>query len=126
MTLIRSYQALAAAGKEIVRTDVPAELLPAFVDLGARVKDAGGLRSIAFVSSPSFVPGDPDFDWLRAAVQRALVAKARPQPGRPEAPALHDRLCRADPGRCPTRRRSGRGCRQLRVRPARSDPRSPV
>ena len=78
VTLVRRYEALAAAGKEIVRTDVPAELLPAFVDLGVRIKDAGGLRSIAFVSSPSFFPGDPDFDWLQDAVLRALVPKASP------------------------------------------------
>jgi LCP family protein required for cell wall assembly len=71
VTLVRRYVSLAAAGKEVVRTDIPAALLPSFVDLGLRVKDAA-LRSIAFVSSPEFVPGDPDFEWLRAAVKRAL------------------------------------------------------
>jgi len=71
LTLVRRYESLAAAGKEVVRTDVPAELLPAFVDLGLLVKDAQ-LRSIAFVSSDAFMPGDPDFDWLQAAVRRAI------------------------------------------------------
>ena len=71
LTLVRRYESLAAAGKEVVRTDVPAELLPAFVDLGLLVKDAR-LRSIAFVSSDAFVPGDPDYEWLQGAVRRAI------------------------------------------------------
>ena len=82
VTLVRRYVSLAAAGKEVVRTDIPAALLPSFVDLGLRVKDAG-LRSIAFVSSPGFVPGDPDFEWLRAAVKRALKRPDRPHHPQP-------------------------------------------
>ncbi len=49
-TLIRRYQGLAAAGKELVRSDVPRELLPAFIDLGLKMKDRKA-RSIAFVTS---------------------------------------------------------------------------
>jgi anionic cell wall polymer biosynthesis LytR-Cps2A-Psr (LCP) family protein len=75
--LLRRYQALAAAGKEIVRTDIPSKLLPAFVDLALRVKDAS-VRSVTFVSSDRFFPGDPDFEWLQGAVDRALVP---PRPG---------------------------------------------
>jgi LCP family protein required for cell wall assembly len=74
--LLRRYQRLAAAGKEIARTDIPSELLPAFVDLIRKVKGAQ-VTSIAFVSSGEFYPGDPDFEWLRAQVQKAL----KPTPG---------------------------------------------
>src|SRR4051812_48668042 len=38
--LLRRYQRLAAAGKQIVRTDIPSVLLPAFVDLGTKMKNA--------------------------------------------------------------------------------------
>jgi LCP family protein required for cell wall assembly len=71
LTLLRRYEALAAAGKEILRTDIPSRLLPAFVDLARKVKDAD-VRSVTFVSSDEFEPADPDFTWVQARVQRAL------------------------------------------------------
>ncbi len=82
LNLLRRYQALAAAGKEIVRTDVPSSLLPAFVDLALRVKDSS-VRSVAFVSSERFFPGDPDFAWLHGAVERALAPPPDPKEPRP-------------------------------------------
>ncbi|HET6562303.1 MAG TPA: LCP family protein [Marmoricola sp.] len=83
LNLLRRYQSLAAAGKEIVRTDIPSKLLPAFVDLSLRIKDAS-VRSVAFVSSDKFFPGDPDFEWLRDAVDRALAPQR--DPARPSSP----------------------------------------
>ena len=71
---------LAEAGKEIVRTDIPKTLLPAFVDLALKVKDHQ-VRSIAFVTSSRFFSGDPDFDWMQESVRRAL-APAGPPPAR--------------------------------------------
>ena len=70
-TLLRRYQDLAATGKEIVRTDIPSELMPAFVDLALEVKDAP-VRSVVFRSSDRFWPADPDFAWMRSVVRRAL------------------------------------------------------
>ena len=43
VTLLRRYQDLAEAGKEIVRTDIPKKLLPAFVNLGPQGQ--GRIRS---------------------------------------------------------------------------------
>jgi hypothetical protein len=83
LTLLRRYEQLVAAGKEIVRTDVPATLLPAFVDLALDVKDAS-VRSVAFVSSERFFPGDPDFAWVQETVQRAVATPQRGE-GRPGA-----------------------------------------
>jgi polyisoprenyl-teichoic acid--peptidoglycan teichoic acid transferase len=71
LNLLRRYQALAQAGQEIVRTDIPRHLLPAFVNLGLRMKDRK-LRSIAFVTSDQFSSGDPDFAWMQSVVDRAL------------------------------------------------------
>ncbi|QNN53287.1 LCP family protein [Nocardioides mesophilus] len=85
LTLIRRYQALAEAGKRIVRSDVPSELLPAFVDLALEVKDAP-VRSVVFRSSDRFSPGDPDFGWMRSVVRRALTPPRKPGPGVDDAP----------------------------------------
>jgi len=79
ITLFRRYQALAAAGRDILSTDVPRTLLPAFVDLTLLVKSAG-VRSVAFVPSDKFWPGDPDFEWMRARVHRALEPGHAQQP----------------------------------------------
>ncbi len=69
--VLKRYTRLAAASKDIVRTDIPQKLLPAFVDLAARVK-GGSVSSVSFELSKEFNPNDPDFDYLRAAVRRAL------------------------------------------------------
>ncbi len=69
--LLQRYQALAATGKRIMRTDIPNTLLPAFVDLAAKVK-ASGMRSIVFEPSARFSSADPDFAWMHSVVRRAL------------------------------------------------------
>jgi LCP family protein required for cell wall assembly len=80
LRLLRRYESLVETGKEIVRTDIPASLLPAFVKLALEVKDAS-VRSVAFVSSDQFSPGDPDFDWVRSVVEGALSgSSATPTP----------------------------------------------
>ncbi|GAA1938105.1 LCP family protein [Nocardioides marmoribigeumensis] len=82
VTLLRRYQALARAGKEIVQTDIPARLLPGFVELALRAKGAD-VRSVAFISSKEFFSGDPDFDWMRDKVRKALAKADRPAPTEP-------------------------------------------
>lgn len=76
LTVLRRYRALASAGKEILRTDVPRKLMPAFVDLAMKVKERP-LKSMAFVSSDKFYSGDPDYDWMHAVVDKALAPKKK-------------------------------------------------
>jgi polyisoprenyl-teichoic acid--peptidoglycan teichoic acid transferase len=83
--LLRRYQALARAGQDIVRTDIPRHLLPAFVNLGLKMKDQK-LRSIAFVSSDQFFSGDPDFAWMQSVVDRALGPRKHRGGDGPEDP----------------------------------------
>jgi len=80
--LLKRYTKLAAASKEIVRADIPQALLPAFVDLATKVKGQP-IRSVSFERSGAFDPNDPDFDYVRAAVQAALYPNraARPTSG---------------------------------------------
>jgi LCP family protein required for cell wall assembly len=75
LNLLRNYQAVANAGKELVRTDIPRELLPAFVDLGLKVKEHP-LKSVVFRLSDSFNPGDPDFAYVHDTVAKALAPHA--------------------------------------------------
>ncbi|ANH40136.1 Biofilm regulatory protein A precursor [Nocardioides dokdonensis FR1436] len=87
MTLLRRYTDLAEAGMDIVTTDIPRSLLPAFVELGLEMKDAK-VRSVVFKPSERFSSGDPDYDFVRATVAKALdppersVRKADPDRAR--------------------------------------------
>lgn len=74
LNVLRRYQALAKAAEEILRTDIPRKLMPAFVDLALKVKEKK-MRSIAFVSSDRFYSGDPDFAWMQETVAKALAPK---------------------------------------------------
>ena len=104
LNLLRRYQALAEAGKQIIRTDIPSKLLPAFVDLAMQIKNAS-VTSVVFRSSEAFFPGDPDFAWMRQKVRTALRpppdkprdrAESRPTPTRSPSPGAPTE--EADPG----------------------------
>ncbi len=91
VTLLRSYQELAATTQDIVRTDIPSSVLDDFVDLAFLVKDAP-LRSVVF--DPSVIdPAYPDYDRMRQIV-RDVMAPAPPaapddaaESGAPATPA---------------------------------------
>ncbi|MGH3506595.1 MAG: LCP family protein [Nocardioidaceae bacterium] len=95
--LIRRYQKLADIGKEIVRTDIPSELLPAFIDLAMEMKERR-IKSVVFRSSDEFSPGDPDFTWMQSVVDKALdPPKKKPGANAGEAADAKD-ACAYDPG----------------------------
>ena len=71
LNLLRRYESLAAVGQEIVRTDIPSDLLSAFVDLATTVKGSQ-VRSVVFRASPQFAPSNPDYDWVHQKVRQAL------------------------------------------------------
>jgi polyisoprenyl-teichoic acid--peptidoglycan teichoic acid transferase len=97
LNVLRRYQALARTAEEILRTDIPRELMPAFVDLALEVKERK-MRSIAFVTSDEFFSGDPDFTWMHDVVAKALAPKhgggAKDDPG---AAVRTDDACAYDP-----------------------------
>lgn len=72
VTLFRRYTKIADAGKEVVYTDIPRDLVPAFVELGTRIQDADNIKSVVFKTSEDFSSSDPDFDWMQAVVQKTL------------------------------------------------------
>ncbi len=80
-TLLRRYQDIAATAPDIVLTDIPRSVLPAFVDLGVLVKDAE-VRSLVF-DNTVITSADPDYDLIRSLVSTALsdpVTSGQPTP----------------------------------------------
>jgi hypothetical protein len=97
VNLLRRYQALASAGSKVVRTDIPKELLPAFVQLALKAKDHRA-KSVLFRSSTTFNPGAPDFDYMHQVVQKALAPRA-PHRHHAQSPAQVDQdACAYHPG----------------------------
>jgi LCP family protein required for cell wall assembly len=97
VNLLRRYQALAAAGSRVVRTDIPQELLPAFVQLALKAKDHRA-KSVLFRSSADFSPGNPDFDYMHQIVQKALAPPAHHRHHAPPAAEDDQDACAYHPG----------------------------
>jgi LCP family protein required for cell wall assembly len=70
VTLLASYQELAATTRDIVRTDIPRAALDDFVDFAFLVKDAT-IRSVVFDES-LIDPAHPDYDRMREIVREAI------------------------------------------------------
>ncbi len=71
VNLLLSYLGVMSSASDAIRTDVPVELLPAFVDLSRLVRAHEiGSHSIANDTDVS----DPDFDVIRQVVQSTLAS----------------------------------------------------
>jgi hypothetical protein len=84
MTLLLQYQELAATTQDILRTDIPQDVLGDFAELAFKVKDAG-LSSVVF-DDTVIRPAYPDYDKIRSLVQQSLAAAPPPS----QAPADDD------------------------------------
>jgi LCP family protein required for cell wall assembly len=71
-TLLARFQDVAAAGKDVVSTDIPGSQLPAFLELGSRAKSQR-ITSIQFVP-PLITPARPDYGVIRSTIRAALDA----------------------------------------------------
>lgn len=81
VNLLRHYERLAGAARDLFVTDIPQSLLPAFVDLALRVKDAP-VESLAFTDDVLASRSNPDFDRMRELAAEAIAA--------PPGPAFQD------------------------------------
>ncbi len=80
--MLARYEDVAKAGKQIVLTDMPQEVLPLMVDLSLRVKD-GSVRSIVFRhGEDGFESPDPDFGRMRQRVKVAIGEAKSASPSR--------------------------------------------
>jgi polyisoprenyl-teichoic acid--peptidoglycan teichoic acid transferase len=71
-TVLLQFQGIAAAGAQVVRSDIPQSMLGYFVELGAKTKDLP-LTKIDFVPPLIAEEADPDFAFIRATIEAALV-----------------------------------------------------
>jgi len=69
--LLSNYLDLAAAAEEIITTDVPYQLFPAFLDLAGKVQSTP-VRSLAFTDEVILDRANPDFDEIRNLVRASL------------------------------------------------------
>ncbi|MET8864495.1 LCP family protein [Nonomuraea sp. NPDC004580] len=102
VTVLNSFERLAAATKRAISTDLPQDLLPAVVDLAGKVKSAR-LRSLSFVP-PLINTAYPDRYLIRRKVKEALdpptstrtapahAASTTPAPT-PDDPLTLDAVC---------------------------------
>ncbi|MEU7895486.1 LCP family protein [Nonomuraea sp. NPDC049152] len=70
VTLLNSFENLATATKRAISTDIPADLLPALVDLGQKVKGTH-IKSLQFVP-PLINTAYPDWHLIKKKVSEAL------------------------------------------------------
>ena len=74
-TLLANFQKIAAAGKQVVSTDIPAADLPDFITLGQQAKNRR-IESLQFVP-PLIVPHHPDYAVIRQQVAALIAASER-------------------------------------------------
>lgn len=70
--VVSRYEAIVREGGDLILTDITQEELPAFVELGLRVK-GGQVRSLVFKNGvQGFYSGNPDFEAMRERVAAAI------------------------------------------------------
>ncbi len=87
LTLLTKYTDLAAAGKDILATDVPRKLGSPLVQLLLKVKSAP-VKSVVFRSSEQFFSGDPDYAYVQETVDKALYPPQKKAKRKAEKPAV--------------------------------------
>lgn len=80
-TVLANYEALTAAGRDVISTDVPNRIVPALIDLAGKVRQAP-VRTVSFADSvDGFSTANPKWPAVRQRVAAAI------QPGPAPAPA---------------------------------------
>ncbi|HET6986343.1 MAG TPA: LCP family protein [Kribbella sp.] len=73
-TLVTKYRDIAKAGQHLLRTDIPQELLPAFVQLALKVKSGTVSNVTLDVARLRLKYLHPDYGALRETVEKAIEA----------------------------------------------------
>ncbi|MFB4320455.1 LCP family protein [Actinomadura sp. 21ATH] len=89
-TVLTKFDKLATATKNAISTDIPQELLPAFVSLSGKVKDGARIDSLQFVP-PLIHTGNPDFALIRRLAARAVAGDRETASPSPSASATKTR-----------------------------------
>lgn len=90
VNILTRYTEIAAAGKEIIKTDIQASVLSSLVSLASAVQERGNIQSIVFKHGvEGFSSPNPDWDLVRQRVQAGIEAatpKSTPAPKPSAAP----------------------------------------
>ncbi|GLW65148.1 hypothetical protein Arub01_33920 [Actinomadura rubrobrunea] len=112
-TVLTKFDRLAAATKRAISTDIPQELLPAFIELADRFKDGGQVTSLQFVP-PLIYTGNPDYALIRRLAAQAVATPPESSASPSASPSASDSGA-ADSGRStPRASSSGRPVRQTK------------
>lgn len=77
VNILARYEAVTKAGKEIIRTDVPSDLLPSLLNVATVVQEADNMQSIVFKHGYSgFSSRYPDWDLVRTQVETTIDSSA--------------------------------------------------
>jgi hypothetical protein len=83
---VTKYKEIASAGKKLLRTDIPQEILPSFIQLGLKVKNAN-VSNVDLNKSKNFPTGkNPNYEAMRELVQDAIT-KTKPVASTPSSTA---------------------------------------
>jgi polyisoprenyl-teichoic acid--peptidoglycan teichoic acid transferase len=99
--MLARYEDIVKAGKQLVYTDMPREVLPLMVDLSLRAKD-GNVRSVVFKSGvDGFSSANPNFSLMRKRVKAAISESKHPKATKksgikPQSESVND-ACAYDP-----------------------------
>ncbi|MGW5361815.1 LCP family protein [Actinopolymorpha pittospori] len=114
-TVLTRYERIAKTSKQIVLTDIPGSLLPAFVDLSMRVK-GGEIKSIAFTNK-IIKPWDPDYDLIHSKVRTAITASTATKASAKPRPSTSD-PAKPTPTKAPTKAPTPNGTPDPKTAPA--------
>ncbi|WP_127792889.1 LCP family protein [Agromyces sp. LHK192] len=70
--VLTKFQEIAAAGSQVVKTDVPQSMLPYFVDLAGKARSQP-ITDVPLVPENGFEPEDPDYAVASELIGRALI-----------------------------------------------------
>ncbi|MGO4691560.1 LCP family protein [Glaciibacter sp. 2TAF33] len=75
--VLTKFQAVAAAGAQVVKTDIPQGMLGYFVDLASKTKKLP-IVPVQLTPENNIDPEDPDYDQIRALISAALAPPPSP------------------------------------------------
>ncbi len=96
-TVLTSFQELAGATKQTLKTDIPQSKLPAFIELADLANEEGGMQTLQ-LSPPQVNTAYPDWEEIKRLVAEAVQKQedgqspqdddlpAKPSPSAPESP----------------------------------------
>ena len=114
-TLLARFQQVAAAGKHVVSTDVPAGQLATFLQLGSKARSQR-ITSIQFVP-PLIKPARPDYRVIRSTIAAALTASHHDEAGQAAAATPSAGTTAAPTGRSGASGAADRSARNATAKP---------